>query len=43
MAFGLYRLVLRYVGVDTLLRLLAAVSICFAALLAAAEMNQERH
>lgn len=35
MAFGLYRLVLRYVGVDTLLRLLAAVSICFAALLAA--------
>ena len=32
--FGLYRLVLRYVGVDTLLKLLAAVVIGFAALLA---------
>lgn len=32
---GLYRLVLRFVGVDTLLRLAAATAICFAALLAA--------
>jgi FlaA1/EpsC-like NDP-sugar epimerase len=31
---GLYRLVLRYVGVDTLLRLAATVALCFAALLA---------
>ncbi len=31
--FGLYRLVLRFVGVDTLLRLLAAVAIGFALLL----------
>lgn len=31
--FGLYRLVLRFVGVDTLLRLLAATAICFAILL----------
>lgn len=32
--FGLYRLVLRFVGVDTLIRLLAATSIGFATLLA---------
>ncbi len=33
--FGLYRLVLRFVGVDTLLRLAAATAICFATLLGA--------
>lgn len=32
--FGLYRLVLRYVGVDTLIKLAAAVALGFAALLA---------
>ncbi len=33
--FGLYRLVLRFVGVDTLLRLCAAIVVCSALLLAA--------